>query len=127
MTWVKHSQMSNHSLVVFSKAMVLLVVTISMTFVSSGFGQASDIQDLSVRIELDRTGYEPNDPLNLVFTLENVSDQHLTVLKWLTPLEGLLSDIFVILYEGDIRVRYIGPLVKRVVSRLFGNMARCGT
>jgi hypothetical protein len=39
----------------------------------------------------------------------------------------LLSDIFVILYEGDIRVRYIGPLVKRVVSRLFGNMARCGT
>lgn len=46
------------------------------------------------------------------FTLKNESNASLKILPWFTPLEGLLSDIFVITKDG-IELEYQGPMVKR--------------
>lgn len=46
------------------------------------------------------------------FTLENLSDETVYVLKWFTPLEGLFGDIFRITRDSE-EIPYTGPMVKR--------------
>lgn len=56
--------------------------------------------------------YSINEPIIITFTLENLTDQHILVLKWYTPLEGFKGEIFLVTCNGK-NVPYEGRLVKR--------------
>jgi peptidyl-Lys metalloendopeptidase len=56
--------------------------------------------------------YQVGGPVQLGFTLENLSAEPVWVLVWYTPLEGLLGNIFHVSRDGA-ELRYLGPLVKR--------------
>ncbi len=51
-------------------------------------------------------------PVEVTFTLTNLSDQAQYLLTWYTPLEGLFGDIFQVTYEGQI-LPYLGLQVMR--------------
>ena len=50
--------------------------------------------------------------VQLVFTLQNESDEAIQVLKWRTPLEGVLGPIFEVQCDGK-NLKYRGPMIKR--------------
>lgn len=52
------------------------------------------------------------DPVPVQFTLTNVSELDLYVLKWYTPLEGIWGEIFRVTRDGR-AIPYEGPLVSR--------------
>jgi hypothetical protein len=51
-------------------------------------------------------------PVRVRFTVTNRSDRPLYLLKWYTPLEGVLGDTFQVTYRGQ-EQDYLGPLVSR--------------
>ncbi len=51
--------------------------------------------------------------LNIKFTVENVSDIPIYVLKWYTPLEGIAGEIFRVTHDGQV-VPYEGILASRM-------------
>lgn len=51
-------------------------------------------------------------PIMIKFTLQNCTDEHLWVLTWYTPLEGLKGKIFLVICNGK-EIPYEGPMVKR--------------
>lgn len=53
------------------------------------------------------------DGIFIDFILLNQSSSDLSVLTWYTPLEGFLSDLFVITDPSGERISYQGPMVKR--------------
>ncbi|MCP4654416.1 MAG: protease [bacterium] len=63
------------------------------------------------RIEVE-SSYRAGAPVILRFSLRNPSDQSFFVLRWQTPLEGLLGRVFAIERE-DWKVPYRGPMFKR--------------
>ena|SRR5688572_4711190 len=52
-------------------------------------------------------------PVRLRFALVNDGDQSLRVLRWYTPLEGLLGDLLEVRRDGGARLTYLGPKMKR--------------
>ena len=62
---------------------------------------------------MDREQYGAHDPINVIVKFENSTEKSLTILKWLTPFEGFIGDMFLVKYEGDLAIRYVGVLVKR--------------
>lgn len=56
--------------------------------------------------------YKIGEPIKIMFTFENKSDQILYLLKWYTPFEGFNGDLFRITLNGQV-VRYEGRMVKR--------------
>ena len=48
------------------------------------------------------------------YTVENITNQDVTLLTWYTPLEGFLSDLFLISNNQTKRLDYKGKLVKRL-------------
>jgi hypothetical protein len=55
---------------------------------------------------------EACDPLPLDFTITNAGQTGVYLLKWYTPLEGVLGNIFEITYQGE-ELDYLGPMVMR--------------
>lgn len=51
-------------------------------------------------------------PVEVSFTLKNLSDRTVYVLQWYTPLEGLLGEVLAV-ELGGAALPYQGPLVKR--------------
>jgi len=51
-------------------------------------------------------------PVDVEFSLKNLTDENLHILKWYTPLEGLAGDIFEVKRNDDI-INYNGILAKR--------------
>jgi len=56
--------------------------------------------------------YKVGGPVQVGFTLENLSAGPVWVLVWNTPLEGLWGNAFRVTHEGT-ELRYRGPMVKR--------------
>jgi hypothetical protein len=57
--------------------------------------------------------FNAGQPVNIGFSLENLTDETLWVLKWLTPLEGIHGRIFKVTCSGQ-EIPYEGPLVSRI-------------
>lgn len=69
--------------------------------------------DQILRYHLDsQENYVVGQPVNIVFTLENLSSAPLWVLTWYTPLEGLKGKIFRVICDSQ-EISYEGPMVKR--------------
>ncbi|NEN95711.1 MAG: hypothetical protein F6K50_09270 [Moorea sp. SIO3I7] len=67
----------------------------------------------SLQYRLDsQENYTINQPVNIVFMLENLDVQPLWVLTWYTPLEGLKGRILQVICDGE-EILYEGPMVKR--------------
>jgi peptidyl-Lys metalloendopeptidase len=56
--------------------------------------------------------YTVGQPIEMTFTLENVSADTLFILTWYTPLEGLKGNIFTVMRDST-EIRYRGRMVKR--------------
>jgi len=56
--------------------------------------------------------YKIGEPIKIMFTFENKSDQIIHFLKWYTPFEGIKGDLFRITLNERV-VRYEGRMVKR--------------
>ncbi|HZI72345.1 MAG TPA: M35 family metallo-endopeptidase [Nitrososphaeraceae archaeon] len=67
---------------------------------------------LSAVLELNSTQYRAEDHQKLVFTLNNKSNETLSVLKWRTPLEGFKDDMFNVRKQDETAL-YLGKIVKR--------------
>ena len=69
--------------------------------------------DAVLRFRLQaQAAYSAGQDVNIIFTLENASDEALYVLTWYTPLEGLKGGIFKVTRDGQ-EVLYEGRMVKR--------------
>lgn len=95
--------------------LALAAIASVMLLAASARGQKSEVKGLKAYIEFEKREpkYKSREPINIVVTFENTSQQPLTVLAWHTPFEGFFSDMFVVRHKGDKAVRYIGPLAKR--------------
>lgn len=70
-------------------------------------------QTHSLKYQLNTNNtYVVGKPITINFTLENLQDENLWVLKWYTPLEGLRGDIFQVKCDGK-EIPYEGMMVKR--------------
>lgn len=58
------------------------------------------------------SAYVANRPVFITFTLENITNDEVWVLKWYTPLEGLYGKIFTVTCNG-MEIPYEGPMMKR--------------
>jgi hypothetical protein len=56
--------------------------------------------------------YLKGNPVIINFTLHNLTNEHLWVLRWYTPLEGIKGKIFHVVCDGK-EIPYDGPMVKR--------------
>lgn len=74
------------------------------------FAEGETILEYTLRAEEER--YVAGEPVTIGFSLHNVSDEPLYVLRWYTPLEGIAGDIFRVEHEGR-KVEFRGPMVRR--------------
>lgn len=95
----------------FAKSLLSLVTVFFVIVACAGLCMAAD-PVLSAKLEMAGTMFKAKDSINIKYTLTNISDKAVYVLKWHTPLEGFYNDIFNIVKDGK-RVGYIGPMVKR--------------
>jgi peptidyl-Lys metalloendopeptidase len=87
-----------------------LVVLAALALVGHESSQSAP-PSLECRLQADST-QRAGSPVTVRFTLRNRGPSAVSVLDWLTPLEGLLGDIFTVRGPGG-DVRYRGPMVKR--------------
>jgi hypothetical protein len=73
-------------------------------------GKAVD-QILKYQLSADPV-YISGKPVRIGFTLQNISDKNLWVLKWYTPLEDIKGKIFQVTCDGK-EILYEGRMVKR--------------
>src|SRR5687768_10993951 len=59
-----------------------------------------------------RDTYVMGNPIMIKFSLQNLSNENLWVLKWYTPLEGLKGKIFLVTCDGK-EIPYEGPMFMR--------------
>lgn len=59
-----------------------------------------------------KASYRSGEPVTFVFRLENRSSLAIHVLKWHTPLEGIVNRIFKVTRDGK-ELDYLGPMVRR--------------
>ncbi len=70
-------------------------------------------QTHSLKYQLNaNNSYVVGTPITINFTLENLLDENLWVLKWYTPLEGMRGEIFQVKCDGK-EIPYEGMMVKR--------------
>ncbi len=70
-------------------------------------------QDQILRYTLSAApSYSVGQPVEIIFTLDNVSTDTLFILSWYTPLEGLKGNIFSVMLDST-EIHYRGPMVKR--------------
>ncbi|GMU03108.1 hypothetical protein KH5H1_72290 [Corallococcus caeni] len=62
------------------------------------------------------------EPVEVLFKLTNRGDTPVWVLKWQTPLEGILGTVFQVTRDGE-EVPYQGPMVKRAAPSADSYMA----
>jgi len=59
-----------------------------------------------------------NKELFLTYIIKNTSAHSIELLTWYTPLEGFMSDLFLITNELDEEIPYEGPMFKRTVPSI---------
>ena len=97
------------------RIVLLLLVTLALpvSVLAQSLADVSDLTPyLKATLQMDQQSVRASDPVRVRFTLQNVSSQALSILRWHTPLEGVWADIFSIEHDGA-AVRYRGPLAAR--------------
>ena len=70
-------------------------------------------QTQSLKYQLSaNNSYVVGTPITINFTLENLLDENLWILKWYTPLEGMRGEIFQVNCDGK-EIPYEGMMAKR--------------
>ena len=70
-------------------------------------------QTHSLKYQLNANNtYVVGKPITINFTLENLQDENLWILKWYTPLEGMRGEIFQVNCDGK-EIPYEGMMAKR--------------
>lgn len=90
------------------------VVVISVEELTT-FTQPEELKGLDVGLtaQLEVPEHLPiGEDVRIIFTLTNTSDTPLYILKWYTPLEGIVGEIFQVTYEGK-PIPYKGILAYR--------------
>ena len=79
----------------------------------AGNESASEVKMGSVTCHLEINQSFPNgDPVVVSISLNNATSENLEVLQYFTPLEGVMSNVFLLEYANE-ELAYRGPLVKR--------------
>lgn len=76
-----------------------------------GASPGNDMAPLSCQLAAAAT-IRAATPAMVRLTLRNTTDHPLEVLRYFTPFEGLLGEVFVVRYQGE-PIPYQGPMVKR--------------
>ena len=79
--------------------------------ITMGINEETSVND-KMKYELYRKSYLHGNPIIVNFTLHNLTNEDLWVLRWYTPLEGIKGKIFRVSCDGH-EIPYIGPMVKR--------------
>lgn len=94
-------------------AFLVCAACIALAAVSCAHAAEGTTQSpLVYRLKFTET-YNEGQPVNIGFTLENLTDETLWVLRWLTPLEGIRGRIFKVSCGGQ-DVPYQGVLASRI-------------
>jgi len=72
--------------------------------------------NITVSLKLNSRQYKAKDKQILTFALSNNSNQSVSLLKWHTPLEGILNDMFWVKREEE-ATDYLGKMVKRAAPK----------
>lgn len=85
--------------------------SIIQTFVKPEELTLTQTHSLKYKLKANNS-YIVGTPMTINFTLENLLDENLWVIKWYTPLEGLRGDIFQVKCDGK-EIPYEGMMIKR--------------
>jgi len=100
----------------FSKKCSLLIVMFSIVFIFPMLQQAHATMPkpiISCTLSVPHTSFITNEIL-LDFTVTNLSNKSISLLTWYSPLEGFLSNLFLITnLDSNELLNYQGPMVKR--------------
>lgn len=100
-------------LITSSLAYLLILLSCQSIFITKAFADMKPIA-LTCTISIDSLPLSA-EAVMLEFTLTNSLDKKLELLTWYTPLEGFLSDLFIITNkETGEPLIYQGPMVKRI-------------
>ena len=88
-------------------AMTLLIL---FTYSVEG---STEVNAKTFRCDMSVIGQKLSRGVYLKFTVTNLTNHKLRLLSWYTPLEGFLSDLFIIKNETDESLDYNGIMVKR--------------
>jgi len=92
---------------------LLAAVSVSLPGVAQARPDDTEVTALlRATLTVDKPRVGANEPATVRFTLQNLSQQPLSILEWETPLEGVKNDIFAIEHDGH-AVAYRGPLFTR--------------
>jgi peptidyl-Lys metalloendopeptidase len=91
-------------------ALVAMLAVFLLIFPPNMLSQKEDF-DLEASLEVKEMA-SLGESVNVKFTLYNTTDEPLIVLKWQTPLEGVIGEPFSVKRDGK-EVSYFGILVKR--------------
>lgn len=69
-------------------------------------------QNLSIELSLERESYRQADTVQIRYTVTNHESRPVAILKWNTPLEGLIGDPFIVLLDGQER-KFRGAMASR--------------
>lgn len=91
----------------------LLAILLLIIFSHSAKGD-TPVNDNSFLCEMSApTKQQLSHGVHLTFTVINLTDHKLKLLSWYTPLEGFLSDLFIIKSDVGDLLKYNGMMVKR--------------
>src|SRR5262245_16838463 len=89
------------------------VVTLIAQFAMAVVGSVAFAQQVSVELSMARDAFRQGEPLQVTYTIKNQEARPVSVLKWNTPLEGLIGNPFVVQQAGAER-QYYGVMVARL-------------
>jgi len=76
-------------------------------------GAAASAQDVVLELSMPQQDYRQGDSLSITYTVRNRESSPVSVLKWNTPLEGLIGNPFVVSQDGVER-RFFGVMAMRM-------------
>jgi peptidyl-Lys metalloendopeptidase len=77
-----------------------------------GVSAVAKSQDLSIELAMERSSSQQGEAVSVKYTVTNNESRPVAVLKWNTPLEGLIGNPFVVLRDGTER-KFFGIMVLR--------------
>lgn len=89
----------------------VLTATVMLLLVSVG-AQAKPSTEAIVSLSVSQTSFETGQDVMVQVTISNPTLHTIRVLKWLTPVDGVVEEIFSVTRNGE-PISYIGPIYKR--------------
>ncbi len=95
-----------------SLLIVLVLILTSCIAVSQENKQMEIPNKLTIKCTLSaKTPQKLDEGIFLSFEIQ--ANQNIKLLPWLTPLEGLMADLFEVINNSDHKLDYQGPMIKR--------------